>query len=123
MKISNLKFQIVGLLLFSILFIPVSLKAETASPQEATISKGLNITIQGVAVYEEYKHYISEIKKITGVADLIPSRISQGETILSGRFVSDPVMFKNDIQAFATDRFKLDFKESANEISVKLKKL
>lgn len=83
----------------------------------------LKVTLLNMQTQTDYKDVQNGVSKISGVTGLLPYKISSGEAVFTGKFTGDAEMFMNDVQAFATDKYKVDKKESKNTLSITLKKL
>ena len=83
----------------------------------------LKITLDNMQTYGDYKDVADGLSKISGVTNLIPYKIASGKAVFDAKYTGESSSLFNDVQAFATDRYKFEKKESKTSIEVTLRKL
>lgn len=98
--------------------------AVSAESQLAPLApQKITITVSGLKTHLEYRTVTDELKKIGGLTEIIPARLSNNSSTLSGNFAGDEEVLINDLKAFAMDRFKFDKKGSGPNLKIFLEKL
>lgn len=108
------------ILISFLVLVPISTFAQEQSPPQ---TKNLKITMIGIVQHKEFEELMNGIKRIVGISNLVVISESKGRLSLAARFMGDPDILSNDMQALVMDRYKFDKKDRKETIEISLKKL